>query len=119
MTLKTVKAGLALLNSSTNSGVSDPCSWTPSSPARSTTSPMRPTEAFTKTPMRFTAGWRWLVIAAASLAETRLRLRAKMKPTALAPALTAARASPSRVIPQIFMKVRSGWIIRDLDGIWF
>jgi hypothetical protein len=44
-----------------------------------------------------------VVIAAASRAEIRRRLRVKMKPTALAPALTAARASPSRVTPQILM----------------
>jgi hypothetical protein len=63
------------------------------------------TVASTKTPMLMTLGWRWPAISFALEGTIRRGLGANTKPTAFAPARTAALASPRRVMPQILTKV--------------
>jgi hypothetical protein len=55
--------------------------------------------------MLVTLGWRWRAISFALDGTIRRGLGAKTKPTALAPARTATRASPRRVMPQILTNV--------------
>jgi hypothetical protein len=52
-----------------------------------------------------TLGWRWPAIAFALEGTIRRGLGANTKPTAFAPARTAALASSRRVMPQILTKV--------------
>ena len=94
-----------------NVGPSSPWSWTRVSSARSTAAAISSSVWLTKTPAtsqrRFIA---WPISWAASGSTRRALSEEWLSPIAQAPAETAASASSSRVIPQIFT-----FIVRD-DG---
>jgi len=97
-------------SASATSGPSSPWSWTPSRPTSWTMPRTRSTVASTKTPRDATLGCTWRAISRALDGVTRRGLGANTNPSALAPARTAARASPSRVMPQILTNVAPGGI---------
>jgi hypothetical protein len=90
-----------------NSGVSSPWNCSVSSPHSATMARTVSALAFTNTPTLATnGGSAWMICAAAAGAMLRLLPAKNMKPSASAPASTAASASGSRVMPQILTLVR-------------
>src|SRR5207253_4128575 len=88
-----------------NSGLSAPCSWSASSAQRSAIRRMVSASSSANTPTRATKGGTACAITRAISGGTYRRPgRQKLSPIAAAPASTAARASSSRLIPQIFTR---------------